>query len=202
MSISDRKQRDRNERKSIILKAAIELFLNEGFEHVTIRGIAEKIEYSPATIYLYFKDKTDILMALHHEGFNILVKYLRNVTDDNDDALLQMRKRAIAYTNFAIENPEYYNLIFIISFRQKGLSSPDEWDEGRIAYNLLRESVAKCLESELIVSGDLEITSFAIWSFLHGIASLIVGQNGGPVKIEDQKPFVAKTINFFYDNLK
>jgi AcrR family transcriptional regulator len=199
MGITERKQREREERKYKIREAAIELFLNEGVEHVTIRRIAEKIEYAPATIYLYFKDKMDILMDIHREGFNILISYLQRVKED-PDIIMQMKKSTAAYVDFAIENPEYYKLIFIVSYKQKGLDSPDKWEEGRTAYDGLRTNIKKCVELGIITSPDVEEIAFAVWSFIHGLSSLLVSQNG-PVKIEDKKAFAAKAINFFYNNL-
>jgi len=201
MGVNERKQKEKEELKNKIREAAIELFLNDGVENVTIRKIADKIEYAPATIYLYYKDKTDILMDLHKVGFNILIKYLNAVIIKNtDDILSQMKKRAIAYIDFAIDNPEYYHLIFIMSYKQKGLSSPDEWVEGRVAYDSMRTNIAKCIELGIIKSDNIEEITFANWSFLHGLASLISSQSGGPVKIEDKKIFAGKAITFFYSN--
>ena len=57
MGVKERKERDREEMRETILKSAHQLFVDKGFEDVSIRNIAEAIEYSPATIYLYFKDK-------------------------------------------------------------------------------------------------------------------------------------------------
>ncbi len=202
MGISERKEREREERKLIIQKTAIELFLSNGFENVTIRKIAEKIEYSPATIYLYFKDKADILMALHREGFKILSDYQKKAFEGDDTIFEKIKKMGMMYVGFAMENPEYYNLIFVMSYKQKGLSSPDEWEEGRFAYDLLRQSVVKCIEEKYFASADVEITTFTIWAFIHGVTSLVVGQNGGPVEIENPKVFVSNAIEKFFNNLK
>jgi AcrR family transcriptional regulator len=203
MGVNERKQKEKEELKNKIRAAAIEQFLSDGVENFTIRKIAEKIEYAPATIYLYYKDKTDILMDLHKEGFTILLGYLKGVSLSNEDDLIRhMREQAIAYIDFALDNPEYYHLIFIMSYKQKGLNSPDEWTEGRIAYDLMRTNISKCIERGIIKSANIEEIAFASWAFLHGLASLIGSQTGGPAKIEDKKSFAAKAIDFFYNNLK
>ena len=77
MTISTRKERQKEELRGKILQAAKELFMKKGFEDTSIRNIAEKIEYSPTTIYLYFKDKDDIFCELHKEGFILLNQYFR-----------------------------------------------------------------------------------------------------------------------------
>lgn len=202
MGHKERKIREREDRKINIQKSAIELFLSDGFENVTIRKIAEKIEYSPATIYLYFKDKADILMAIHQQGFNILAEYQNKVITENNDLILLLKKMAFAYIEFAIENPTYYNFLFVMTYKQKGLKSADQWEEGRVAFDTLRQIVIKCAENKIIKSSDTEEVSFAIWSFVHGICTLIVGQNGGPVKIENEKEFISKTVHFFFDSIK
>jgi AcrR family transcriptional regulator len=67
MTIANRKERQKEELRGKILEAAKALFIERGFEETSIRNIAEKIEYSPTTIYLYFKDKDDIFYSLHQE---------------------------------------------------------------------------------------------------------------------------------------
>src|SRR4249920_3695592 len=72
MGIKERQHRDREAVRRAILDAARELFVAEGFQNVSIRKIAERIEYSPAAIYGYFPSKDDIFFALAEEGFRLL----------------------------------------------------------------------------------------------------------------------------------
>ncbi|MEI6899671.1 MAG: helix-turn-helix domain-containing protein, partial [Bacteroidota bacterium] len=72
MGITERKTKERQELKDLILSAAKSLFIEKGIDETSIRNIAERIEYSPATIYLYFKDKDEILHELHSQGFQEL----------------------------------------------------------------------------------------------------------------------------------
>src|SRR5689334_8977454 len=113
MGVSERKERQKEEMRQLILNAAMELFLGEGYDSVSIRRIAEKMEYSPATIYTYFPEKDDILFALHNQGFEELYKRQLEVLPMTD-----MRKRLLKhgelYIRFGLENPEYYNLMFIM----------------------------------------------------------------------------------------
>ena len=84
MSVADRKEREKEEMKARILEAAKKLFLENGFEKTSIRNIAEEIEYSPGTIYLYFKDKNDLLFALHQQAFGVLMASFMNVATISD----------------------------------------------------------------------------------------------------------------------
>src|ERR687883_454319 len=72
MGIKERHERDREAVRRAILDAARELFVREGYQNVSIRKIAERIEYSPAAIYGYFPSKDDIFFALAEEGFHLL----------------------------------------------------------------------------------------------------------------------------------
>src|SRR5438094_9678203 len=72
MGIKERQERDREAVRRSILDAARELFVSEGYRNVSIRKIAEKIEYSPAALYGYFPSKDDIFYALAEEGFRLL----------------------------------------------------------------------------------------------------------------------------------
>src|SRR5262245_39054027 len=73
MGIKERHERDREAIKRAILDAARNLFVSEGYQNVSIRKIAERIEYSPAAIYGYFSSKDDIFFALAEEGFRLLM---------------------------------------------------------------------------------------------------------------------------------
>ena len=77
MGITERREREREEVRRKILDAARELFATEGYENVTMRRIAEAIEYSPTTIYLHFEDKDDLVRALCHEDFGRLLEAMR-----------------------------------------------------------------------------------------------------------------------------
>src|ERR1043166_4167468 len=72
MGIKERQERDRESVRRGILDAARELFVSEGYQNVSMRKIAERIEYSPAAIYGYFPSKDDIFFALAEEGFRLL----------------------------------------------------------------------------------------------------------------------------------
>src|SRR5215472_14366818 len=81
MSIAERKERQKQEIKKMILDASMKLFVEEGFDSVTIRKIADIIQYSPTTIYLYFKDKNEIFYSLHEIGFQKLGEMNKDLAD-------------------------------------------------------------------------------------------------------------------------
>src|SRR4051812_25446949 len=116
MGIKERQERDREAVRRSILDAARELFVAEGFQNVSIRKIAERIEYSPAAIYGYFPSKDDIFFALAEEGFRLL----GDPGAVRHDPLLKNappldRIRAVFWRlyTFSREQPQYFALMFL-----------------------------------------------------------------------------------------
>jgi AcrR family transcriptional regulator len=116
MGIKERQERDREAVRRAILDAARELFVAEGFQNVSIRKIAERIEYSPAAIYGYFASKDDIFFALAEEGFRLLGDPAAVRHDPQlQDATALERIRAVFWRlyEFSREQPQYFALMFV-----------------------------------------------------------------------------------------
>jgi len=117
MGIKERQERDREAVSRAILDAARDLFVAEGYGNVSIRKIAERIEYSPAAIYGYFPSKDDIFYALAEEGFRLL--YARDTAAVTDAALDKLepldRIRTIFWRlyEFSRQHPQYFELMFM-----------------------------------------------------------------------------------------
>ena len=106
MGISERREREREEVRRKILEAARDLFMAEGYERVTMRRIAEAIEYSPTTIYNHFKDKDDLVNALCHEEFAQLLAVV-DVRAPAGDPVEWIRQIGAAYAAFGLANPNH-----------------------------------------------------------------------------------------------
>ncbi len=106
MGITDRKDREKEDLHKSILKAAREVFLEKGYHQTSIRNIAEKIEYSPTTIYLYFKDKDAIFYALHTEGF-VMLNSKMSVLFSVAEPLERLKAMGRIYLEFALQNPDF-----------------------------------------------------------------------------------------------
>jgi len=172
MTITNRKERQKEELKGKILQAARDLFMEKGFEETSIRNIAEKIEYSPTTIYLYFKDKDDIFYALHREGFLLLNQYFR-VLEHVADPYERLKALSKAYINFALENGEFYDLMFIIRSPMDALEKEEgEWEEGERSFGFLVNTVTQCIDLGYFKGMNPEVLAFTVWSMVHGICSL------------------------------
>src|SRR5512143_2747960 len=124
MGILERREREKEEVRGKILDAARELFAAEGYEKVTMRRIAEVIEYSPTTIYLHFEDKDDLVRALCNVDFGHLLQAMEHepMPADPIEAIRQLGR---AYVAFALEYPNHYRFMFM-----SPVAKQDEHEEG------------------------------------------------------------------------
>ncbi len=173
MGVAERKERHKEELKKEILEAAKKLFTEQGYEATSIRNIAEKIEYSPATVYLYYKDRDEIMHALHQDGFKMLVEYL-SVTATLADPFERLKGMGKAYIKFAMEQPDMYNLIFVLEDAMKHVAScyDENWDEGDRAFDVLHKTVLDCQQHGHFQNLEPYGLAFMIWSTMHGMCAL------------------------------
>lgn len=171
MGVKERKEREKHDMRELILKAAHQIFVDKSFDEVSIRNIAEEIEYSPATIYLYFKDKNEIFYALHTEAFKVFNEYVAEIVaiPDPFDRLIALGRKFMA---FARKYPKYYDIMFITRAPMDCHLNKDKWVEGSKAHSFLEGLVAECHAAGRFKNLDPKILSLSIWSFVHGLCSL------------------------------
>jgi AcrR family transcriptional regulator len=112
MGIKERHEREREHVRRAILDAARDLFVAEGYQNVSMRKIADRIEYSPAAIYGYFPSKDDIFFALAEEGFQLLYDTAM-VEPAPEDPVDCLRARLMALYEFSKRHPEHFSLMFV-----------------------------------------------------------------------------------------
>lgn len=174
---SERRERVRRE----ILEAAGRLFAQEGRAHVSIRGIAEEAKYSPATLYLYFKDKEDLLRQICEDAFQQLIDRLEKVDASFPDPIERLEAGCRAYIEFGLDHPHKYLVTF---------ASPPDKDEcadegfetsaGKQAFSHLVNSVAACVQSGQAPAVDVHATSAYFWAAIHGLTSLLICHKNFP----------------------
>jgi AcrR family transcriptional regulator len=193
MGITERKERDKREMEKLILDSAMQLFVDEGYKNVTIRKLAEKIEYSPATIYLYFKDKDEILFTLQRMAFEKFHRFQTSM-QTIQDPLERLTEHGKAYVKFALENREYYELMFLID-SPMSQDCLDDFKAEIDSYQLLKDNLKSCMDAGLLVQMDIEVAAFSMWSYVHGIASIII-KRGFLIPKEFQKNLIDGALNF------
>ena len=169
MGITERRERERTEVRRKILDAARDLFMAEGYERVTMRRIADAIEYSPTTIYNHFEDKEDLVNALCHEEFSRLFGAV-DLAAPAKDPVEWIRQIGNAYAAFGLANPNHYRFMFMT--RVQDGHQPSE--PGRQSFDILRMAVARAVHSGAFVKGDVEHMAQVLWASIHGAVALLV----------------------------
>lgn len=174
MGVKERRAREKEQLRQQILSAARELFVNEGYENVSMRKIANKIEYSPTTIYLYFKDKADLLDSVCQATLLNLLNTLEELKRDNTNSVETLRKSGRAYVEFGLKYPQDYKLTFVIRPQfQEGLGL-EEGSVGAQVFNYLRAMVSECIQQKVFRQVDVETTGQVMWSAVHGVTLLLI----------------------------
>ena len=125
MSIQERKQREKEALRNKIIQAASELISTEGHEHVSIRKIARAVEYSPRTIYLYFRDKEHLLQEVVEAGFERTLSIRSNDrAQANLTPVQQLRKRLAAHVRNALAHPNFYRAVVTLIFEKEYTPGP------------------------------------------------------------------------------
>ncbi|PJJ08356.1 TetR family transcriptional regulator [Flavobacterium sp. 1] len=186
MSTGERKAREKEALKALILKGAKKLFLEKGIEQTTIRNIADEIDYSVGTVYVYFKDKNAILHDLHSIGFEELSGYFKELFT-LEDPMERIRKMGFMYIKFALENPEMYDLMFNLKAPMEFLekSENENWDEGANTFNYVKKTIEECINKGHFKGHNIEPLSFMIWSLVHGMCCLEIRQRTKGVKFSN-----------------
>ena len=171
MGILERKERDRVEMRERIIDVAIEMFVKDGYEKTSIRNIAEKIEYSPATIYLYYKDKDELLYDVQAQAFEKLGQTFSEKIDAKDP-LKRLEQIMKTYVWFGKKNPELYDLMFIIRAPMNVVGDTEDWRNCHDAFGTLVQCLTECIEKKLVRFNDPMVAAVSVWSMGHGLVSL------------------------------
>ncbi len=172
MATGTRRAREIENLRRAILDAARELFYEQDYRAVSMRKIAEKVEYSPAAIYRYFSDKEEILFHLIDEGFqqlNSRFKELEIIADPVD----RMRLGGKAYTEFALTQPHYYRLMFQLERNEMMAKYMPQCTNANDAFGFVIHAMQEAMDKG-IFKQDLPavVVAASIWAGLHGAISL------------------------------
>lgn len=175
MGSNERRERERLETRKKILDAARELFVKHGFDAVTMRKIAEKIEYTPTAIYFHFKDKETLVRELCVADFlDFGQKFAKAAAEP--DVLARLRKSGLAYAEFAVKHPNSYRLMFMSPAKPVDGIGDVAWkgNPAEDAYAFLKMTVDEAMQKGLVREDltDADLVTQTVWSGMHGVVSL------------------------------
>lgn len=189
---SERRERQKAELRATILKVAGELFEQQGYENFSLRQVAERIGYSPTTIYLYFANKDDLILATVQDGFHAFDNRMAEIARDVTDPLQRIHALGSAYIDFGRENPSLYRLMFMQRsdiyvmprFGDDPANDPVPMDEQApwgsperprtASQGLLVTAVADGMAAGQLKDGNAMIIADVLWAGAHGLVSLAI----------------------------
>ena len=185
MTGRNRLQSDKENLRQDIMDAAREMFVEEGYANVSMRKLADKIGYSATTIYLYFKDKNDLLYQICEQTFARLAFNIKAIQQLSDNPLEKLRSGLREYIYFGLKHPTQYEIVFITPLP---IDIDKEFEEtnGKIAFDTMRTVVAECIAAKLLKHDDVELLSQTLWAGIHGVTALLI-QHGGFPFVEREK---------------
>ncbi|WP_146904865.1 TetR/AcrR family transcriptional regulator [Adhaeribacter aerolatus] len=184
MGIAERKQRQKEEVREQILRAAWALVQEEGWQSLSIRKIADAIEYSVPVIYSHFENKDAILQEFTQVGFRELNSALQLAGTQQENPAEQLMAMAKAYWHFAFQNKEYYQLMY-------GLGMPTcekvrQVPELGKYTDLLQGAVKNLIANSKNTQTDPFLKFHTFWSLLHGLVSInMVDQTASPDNLHE-----------------
>lgn len=177
MGTAERRKLEIENLKKKIIDAAEELLISDGYENLSIRKIASKIEYSPGIIYHYFKDKGEIMDKIVTKGYNNMLKKLSEVHVDSENPEKTLVKGLKVYIEYMLENPEQFRAILMnnisevqykVNILEKGIS------KNRESIGRLSKLIGLCIKKGKFRKMDEELTAQIIWSATYGLVSRLI----------------------------
>jgi AcrR family transcriptional regulator len=177
MSVKERRVRHKTLLRQEILDAARDILVREGYEGLSMRKVAERIDYSPTAIYLHFTDRDDLVLCVCEQLMGGLVKELQQVADRNANPLVALQKGLRRYVEFGLRHPQHYLATFGIPHGHDPGKDPRYQQPETMAmqaFGFLQRLVGECVKQKKIPKVDVHNASCALWAGVHGITSLLI----------------------------
>jgi AcrR family transcriptional regulator len=185
MASKDRIQRLKEETRSNILSAALQIVKEDGWQALSMRKIADVIEYTAPIIYEYFANKEAILLELTRTGFLLLSKDLQEAKDKYTSPADQLEAMWLAYWNFAFANKELYQVMFGIT-TNCSCEMVNNLAEAELPWEHFSTSISELMKIDDLKSDVICTKYYTFWSIVHGLVSINLLNRGDSDAINRQ----------------
>jgi len=182
VGVKEKRDRYKEEFRREILNSARELFIDVGYENFSMRRLAEKIDYSPTTIYHYFKNKDDLLFAVCEEVAEQFLTRLRHIRSVEHKPLETLRQSMLYLVEFAFDNPNQYKVFFLT--RPNIYGTQEEFIKresmARNSYFEFREIVQTCIKEGNFRHMDIDVLTQVLATAPHGLITMTLYRSSFP----------------------
>jgi len=184
MGSKERIHRLKEQTRVNILDAAYDIVKDEGWQALSMRKIADKIEYTAPIIYEYYANKEAILYELTKKGYRMLAERMKEARDKHEDLAAQIEALWLAYWNFAFQEKEYYQLMFGVEVNccmMDALLPP-----GATPYDIAARPIAEMMGISDQDDDRVCTKYYTYWSIIHGLISINIVRKGTSDEINRQ----------------
>jgi AcrR family transcriptional regulator len=178
MTIHTRRARQKALLHQEIIDAARDILARQGYEQLSMRKVAERIEYSPTAIYLHFEDKRDLVFQVCEETFGRLVHELESLDAEVKDPVQRLREGMRRYIAFGLRHPQHYLATFVAVPHEQLPEDIARYNNpasnGMRALGILRACVVACSDAGKFRKVDPDVTARGLWAALHGVTALLI----------------------------
>ncbi len=176
MGIIEKRAKRKEEFRREILDSAREIFISDGYDGFSMRKLAGKIDYSPTTIYLYFKNKDDLLFAICEEFFAKFLAELNHIRSVSKDPVETLRQAFLYLIEFGLKNPNQYKVIFFSKGDIYGTREEFVQKESmaRNTYLVFKEIIQDCIKAGRLRELDDDVIASALATASHGLVTTIL----------------------------
>lgn len=159
-----------------ILKVSRNLLIKQGFGKMTMRKIAAEVDVSATSIYLHFKNKDDLLLALIDSSIEKLARALNQQLSEGDGPVRKLEKMANSFIAFALDNPQEYEIIYMVRPEEMPKYPKEKFQQVRKIYEMLADIIEEGREKEHFSVDNPLMSAYTLWAQLHGVASVIISK--------------------------
>jgi AcrR family transcriptional regulator len=192
MGIAEKRAKQKEAFRRVILDSARTIFIREGYDGFSMRKLAEEIDYSPTTIYLYFKNRDELLFAICEDFFTTFLAELNRIRSVSRDPIGTLRQAFLYLINFGLMNPDQYKLIF---FTKSVYGTREQMVEkesmARNTYFVFKEIVQDCIDAGKLREIEVDVIADTLAIASHGVVAKSVFCANS---VKDRSEVVAHTL--------
>ncbi len=159
-----------------ILRVTRELLIRDGFSKLSMRKIANELDVTATTLYHYFENKDDLLLALVEDSIRQLADALRQSMEQEADPVTRLGILTDTFWKFALDHPQEYEVIYMVRPEEMPKFPKEKFQEIRSVYEMLAGVIQDGVEADLLDVEDPLVSAYTLWAQLHGVVSVILSR--------------------------